>query len=467
MKRAELERSFAETPLFADKTWVLSPEAFPLGAEQLAMIRSIGPALAEFQLAVERLYRRVSEGRRVLRNDDLEAGWVVDYLDRGKPSDLIEHSHAEALRNVLPAVIRPDLLLTEDGFCLTEIDAVPGGIGLTGFLNDLYRAGGVVEGDEGMVDAFFRAVAGGVDPYENPFVAIVVSDEAATYRPEMEWLASALQRKGRRVFVFHPDELMILGETVCASLDGNPEKVDVLYRFWELFDLPALPWAEGMLRAVENGSLRVTPPLKHFQEEKLNLGLLHHPKLKAFWEENLSQGTRKLLRRIVPETWVVDPAPVPPNAFLHAPPVDGLPISSWDELGSGSRRERALILKVSGFHETAWGARSVVLGNDVSREAWTAALRAAMRGGEERLHVLQRYHKPKRVRHPVFGAEGEEPREMEGRVRLCPFFFDDGAGNYRLEGILATVCPADKKIIHGMSEAALLPVRERRDQEAG
>ncbi len=460
MNRADLNRAFEATPLFADKTWILSPEAFPLSEDVLERIRPLGPALAEFQLALERLYRRAAENRRILRNEDLDASWVVDYLDRGKPDDLVAHGRHPGLKNELPAVIRPDLLLTEDGFRLTEIDAVPGGVGLTGFLNDLYRnGGGVVENGEGMADGFFRAITGGVDPYENPFVAIVVSEEAATYRPEMEWLASRLQRKGRRVFVFHPDDLMVLGETVCASLDGNPEKVDVLYRFWELFDLPLFPWAEGMLRAVEAGTLRVTPPMKHYHEEKLNLGLFHHPRLKMFWEENLSGKTREMLAQVIPDTWIVDPAPVPPNAFLHAPSVGGLPISSWDELGAGSRKERALILKVSGFHETAWGARSVVLGNDVSRENWTASLRAAMRAGDERLHVLQRYHKPTRVRHPVFGGTGEEVTQMEGRVRLCPFFLADGEGGHGLEGILATVCPADKKIIHGMSDATLLPVR--------
>ncbi len=460
MKRSDLERKFAETPLFADKTWVLSPEAFPLDGKQIGEIRSVGPALADFQLAVERLYRRAAEGRRILRNEDLDASWVVDYLDRGKPAGLVAHGRHGALKNTLPPVIRPDLLLTEDGFRLTEIDAVPGGIGLTGFLNDLYReAGNLVEGGDGLAEAFFRGVTGGVDLYENPMVAIVVSDEAATYRPEMEWLAGQLQRKGKRVFVFHPDELMVLGESVCASLDGNPEKIDVLYRFWELFDLPSFPWAEGMMKAVEAGALRVTPPMKHYQEEKMNLGLLHHPKLKAYWTENLSKNSRKILQKTVPETWIVDPAPVPPNAFLHAPPVGGLPIASWDELGEGSQKERGLILKVSGFHETAWGARSVVLGNDVSRENWTASLRAAMRSGKERLHVLQRFHKPMRIRHPVFGDGNDESSEMQGRVRLCPYFFATPEGDYELEGILATVCPADKKIIHGMSEATLLPVR--------
>lgn len=460
MDRLELEKAFRETPLFAEKSWIVSPESFPIEDGQLRTIRGIGAALVEFQLAIERLYRRAAEGRRILRNGDLEADWVRDYLDRGKPEFLIAHGRHPALKNVLPAIIRPDLLLTDQGFCLTEIDSVPGGIGLTGFLNDLYREdGGVVESEDRIPEAFFRAVTGGVDPHLNPFVALVVSDEAETYRPEMEWLAGRLQRKGKRVFVFHPDEIMVLGDTVCASLDGNPEKVDVLYRFWELFDLPNFPWAEDLLRAVEAGSLTVTPPMKHYHEEKLNLGLLHHPKLRFFWNENLSKHSRRLLFQIVPESWVIDPVPVSANAFLHAPAIGGLPISSWDELGSGSQKERNLILKVSGYHETAWGARSVVLGSDVSREAWTASLRAAMRQGESNLHVLQRFQKPKRVRHPVFPDSGES-RMMEGRVRMCPFYFRRSEGEYPLEGILSTVCPADKKIIHGMSEATLLPTRE-------
>jgi hypothetical protein len=37
-------------------------------------------------------------------------------------------------------VIRPDILLTENGFSITELDSVPGGIGLTGWLNQTYAA---------------------------------------------------------------------------------------------------------------------------------------------------------------------------------------------------------------------------------------------------------------------------------------------------------------------------------------
>ncbi|MGB1520718.1 MAG: hypothetical protein ACPHDL_11370, partial [Limisphaerales bacterium] len=49
---------------------------------------------------------------------------------------------------------------------------------------------------------------------------------------------------------------------------------------------------------------------------------------------------------------------------------------------------------------------------------------------------------------------------MNGRVRLCPYYFVHGEGDQArasLKGILATICPDDKKIIHGMSDAILAP----------
>jgi hypothetical protein len=49
---------------------------------------------------------------------------------------------------------------------------------------------------------------------------------------------------------------------------------------------------------------------------------------------------------------------------------------------------------------------------------------------------------------------------MRGRARLCPYYFVGGDGDAarpQLGGVLATICPADKKIIHGMTDAILAP----------
>ena len=45
---------------------------------------------------------------------------------------------------------------------------------------------------------------------------------------------------------------------------------------------------------------------------------------------------------------------------------------------------------------------------------------------------------------------------MQGRVRLCPYYFvahDEAT----LGGVLATIVPADKKLLHGMKDAAMVP----------
>ena len=45
---------------------------------------------------------------------------------------------------------------------------------------------------------------------------------------------------------------------------------------------------------------------------------------------------------------------------------------------------------------------------------------------------------------------------LRGRVRLCPYYFVHGERTH-LGGALATVAPADKKLVHGMRDAILVP----------
>jgi hypothetical protein len=460
LAHAEVKRALAEQALFEDKTWQLSPESWPLSAADLRTIREIGVACLEFYRAVELLYNRSVQNKTILRNADLKAPWVSDYLDRGKPDWLIAHARSKAVRRTQPMVIRPDLLYTDNGFALTEIDSVPGGIGLTGFLNRLYAGqSGLVGAGDRMVEAFYDAMAALRPDCELPLVAIVVSDEANTYRPEMEWLAEQLQLKGKRVYCLHPGDLMPLGDTVCADIDGNPEEVDVIYRFWELFDLANIAVAEHILTILADGApLAVTPPMRPFQEEKLSLALFHHHRLADFWRENLSKASWKLLNAVIPRGWIMDPVRLPPNAVLDAPLVGGRPIYRWEQLAEASQRERNLIIKLSGFHENAWGARSVLYGSDASRDEWADGIAEAVAEAPHNLYLLQEYKKPARLKHPLFDEHGRV-HEHDGRLRLCPYYFVQG-DTTELGGILATFCPADKKIIHGMRDAALLPCRE-------
>jgi hypothetical protein len=452
-------------PLFEDKTWQLSPDAWPLAAEQVAQLEAIGAACLEFHQALETLYLRSAAGKNLLRNKPLLAPWVADYLDRGKPPALVAHARDPKNRGAFPTVLRPDLLLTDEGFVLTELDSVPGGIGLTAFLNRLYGGepdAAVLGHGDAMIHDFHAALAALRPAVRNPLIALVVSDEAATYRPEMQWLAQQLQLLGKRVFCLRPEDIFPLENALFFDVEGNPEKIDVLYRFFELFDLPNVRTEKFFFEAWAAGEVAIAPPMRPFQEEKLTLALFHHHLLQDFWAEALSAKSLKLLRALIPPSWVIDPAPLPPGAVLDGPRVGGRALNDWRDLAGASQKERDLIIKISGYHETAWGARSVVLGSDCSREEWQAGLERAVALAPANLHVLQAYRKPRRIEHRLF----ETPQDglpavasaKAGRLRLCPYYFLV-EGRARLSGALATFCPPDKKIIHGMTDAALLPCR--------
>ncbi len=177
---AAIRAAFPKEGLFAEKEWLLSPDAFPIDRKSLADLEQLGHRLFVFQRACNQLYQLSVKGK--------QPEWVARYLDAGKPKELIEFSRRKEIRDDLPRVIRPDLILTEKGYIIAEIDSVPGGIGLTGWLNQTYSSfdNDIIGGANGMLEGFRAVVPNGAD--------IVISQESATYRPEMEWLAARLNQ---------------------------------------------------------------------------------------------------------------------------------------------------------------------------------------------------------------------------------------------------------------------------------
>ncbi|MBI4661278.1 MAG: hypothetical protein HY735_20845 [Verrucomicrobia bacterium] len=442
--------------LFVGQAFRISPTPLLLEPAWASELESLGRVLVQFNRAVNLLYRQSAVGK--------QPAWIADWLDRGKPPELIELQRSPVFKNDLPRVIRPDVLITNSGLRITELDSVPGGIGLTAWLNQIYSELGGVDAETGIaasskssqrhpakssITGSPSAIIGGADGmlrgFEGIFdgaakVHLVISEESSTYRPEMEWLAAQLgnsrfESRDSRFTAFAPG--------------------DAVYRFFELFDLANVGNAKRIFELARERRIRLTPPPKTVFEEKMLFALLWNRNLRGFWRQELGEGFLDRLLRLVPYTWLVDPTPLPPHGAIPE-----LNLTHWQQLKTLSQRERDLILKVSGFCETAWGARGVYLGSDLSVSAWSEAVDLALRSFEKSPYVLQRYHKPKAIEFQWFDFGKHEPVAMQGRVRLCPYYFVVGEGDHaraRLGGVLATVCPADKKIIHGMRDAVLVP----------
>ena len=419
--------------LFADQHWRVAPQPFALGPELAEELDSLGRVLWQFYRAVNLLYRKSVEGK--------QPEWIARWLDQGKPAWLVELQRHPALKHELPRVIRPDLLLTEGGFAITELDSVPGGIGLTAWLNQTYSGVRSQESEARMIggaEGMLRGFAGIFG--EARRVHLVVSEEAATYRPEMEWLARQMKHSDFRLQTSEFTEF---------------QPGDAVYRFFELFDVANVASARKLFELATEKRIRLTPPPRPMFEEKLLFALLWNRNLRGFWRQELGEGFLSRLQKRVPYTWLVDPTPLPPHGAIPE-----LNLTDWQQLKALSQRERELILKISGYSEEAWGARGVYLGSDLSAADWSVAVDMALRSFPQSPYVLQRYHKPRVVEASYFDFVRNEVVSMPGRVRLCPYYFVSGDGDAArpaLGGVLATICPADKKIIHGMKDAILAP----------
>jgi hypothetical protein len=417
---SELQNALPEGGLFGGGSWRWSPEPLKLTRGEARRMMALGHPLARFQQACDTLYRRSATGKL--------PGWLAELLDEGKPDWLARLQRDASTANQFPRVIRPDLILTESGFAMTELDSVPGGIGVCAWLSQTYSNAGfdVLGGPNGMLDGFKSLMPDGG--------SVLVSEEAADYRPEMQWLTRAL---GADWDVKSAEEY---------EPDGR-----ALYRFFELFDWEAVPSAHKLANAAAAGEIQITPPFKPHLEDKLWLALLWSPALKKVWERTLRGSHLKRLQELVPFGWVLDPEPLPPHAAL--PRLDA---HSWQEVAQFSQKNRHLVLKISGFHETAWGSRGVFIGHDMPATEWEERLGTALRQSTEQPWILQEFREGRRITHPVFRDDGTIEM-MQGRARLCPYFFSDDTGTTTFGGCLATIVPADKKKIHGMSDGVLVP----------
>ena len=425
-KLQSIRSAFPKEGLFAEKDWLLSPDPFPIEKKFLTELEQLGHRLFVFQRACNQLYQLSVKGK--------QPAWVARYLDAGKPPKLIEFSRRKEIRDDLPRVIRPDLILTENGYIIAEIDSVPGGIGLTSWLNQTYSGFDkeIIGDTNGMLDGFHSVLPNGGD--------IVISLEAATYRPEMEWIAARLKDRHRDL-EWH----------VVAAENYEPQDDRAVYRFFELFDLPNIPNIDNTLRANAEGRITITPPIKPYLEEKMWFALFWMQPLREFWRRELGEKYFIKLQEVIPYSWLLDPTPLPQHAVIPR-----LEIHDWREAAKLSQKDRDLLLKVSGFSPLGWGSRGVALGADLPHAEWEQRIEHALETFEQSPTILQRFHKGRLFEHRYWDPESGELKTMKGRVRLCPYFFVE-QDRVKLRGALATIVPADKKFLHGMRDAILAP----------
>ena len=340
-------------------------------------------------------------------------------------------------------MIRPDLVLTDEGYTIAEIDSVPGGIGLTAWLNQTYSAFDkeIIGGAEGMLEGFQTVLPKGGD--------IVIAEESATYRPEMEWIVARL--KDRRAVAGVADPGSKARSTpagvsdpgyswrVVSAENYEPQDGRDVYRFFELFDLPNIPNIDKTLRAVAEEKIKITPPIKPYLEEKMWFALFWMQPLREFWRRELGEKYFLKLQEVIPYSWLLDPTPLPQHAVIPR-----LEIQDWREAGKFSQKDRDLLLKVSGFSPLGWGSRGISLGSDLPHTEWQQRIDDALATFDSSPMIMQKFHKGRLFEHRYWDADSGELKTMKGRVRLCPYFFVE-QDKVKLRGGLGHDCSRRQK----------------------
>ena len=410
---ADLQAALPKGGLFQGRSWRWSDQPLRLEASDLKFLESLGKKIATFLRVANRLYQASADGEAPF--------WVAEWLDQGKPSEIVRVGRERAIKAAIPRVLRPDLLRTEEGWALTEIDSVPGGVGLTAWMQENYSKIG-------------HAVLGGPSGLRNLAEMIlgesgevVISREAEDYRPEWRW---------------------VVGDSRVKAAENYRCGPSPIYRFFEMFDWMGL---EG-IRSSWKSDLWMEAPPKAYLEEKLWWALFWMKPLEEIWRKELGDAYYRDLRALVPRAWPLRPMDLPPEGVLPE-----LEIHRWEDLEKFSQRARDLVIKVSGFSPLAWGSRGVTVGSDQPKEKWVPALRTALGEWGRQPHILQRFARLGTVSHPVWNETTGESEERRWRLRLCPYYLVTGE-KVELHGALATLCPVDKKLIHGMEDAVLVPV---------
>lgn len=256
--------------------------------------------------------------------------------------------------------IRPDIVLTDSGPIVTEIDFVPAGIGIG--LQGL-------RGDDALQDAYLQPFA---EWYNGHRVSLTGTSRTIK---EIELLTTEMARR-------YP-HTRVVGNKI---EDGIPAGFDVIDRQFYADDHPF-----GFL---DNAIVTTNRP---YHDSKVWFAVIHDRSMDALLLRHVSAGQLAFLRQVLPETHLLG----------HLQPEELKQLIGDDHT--------QWLIKGTGVEETgSWGCRSTFLGVSYTRGRFGRILDVAMGISEESPAAVLGNHKHL-PRHPViqrFYASRDFRKEM-------------------------------------------------------
>lgn len=387
-------------PLFGeykDVPWLISPSWFELNTEQILELKRLGYRLYRFLEASNNLYFKDEK--------------VAKLVEQGKPEPVI--TSQRNLPKEMPLLIRADIVLTENGFQVTEIEIIVGGMGMGSKIKEAYLS--VIPPSKPYPGSILKSFLRTVRIVSGKEKILLVPSFSSRYLPELRIFSRLCQREGYNVEAIPPEEVR------------KTMKVGIIWRLFEAYE-----WEKIELPK----KVPIYPPLKQFMEEKIWMALLHCQDYRNYWENSLGEDF-SFLKKYIPPTWIIHQSYLP------------RPLSELEKLG---RKRRQYVTKLSGYSEQAWGGKSFRYWGEPSNKKWKEFLSTAI--GSNQLYILQEFQNSIKYSFPAL-INGEIKQIDNLRTRLCPFYFKVGE-EVELGDIIVTL--RKHKNVHGATDSIRIPV---------
>ena len=373
--------------------FLVGPQPLYLSSAEGKEIERIGGDIVDFMHAADELYRSESD--------------VKDLLDKGKPKIFQGVGQSRYL------FVRPDLLITNQGFSICEIETSPFGLALAELLNRAYRSAGfnTMVGDKVLSQFLVKNTP------DNGTIAY--SQKTSSYAGQLEFLAKELLSENGRLWQAEPADIVL------SRPDSN------IYRGFYLYEYLNNLFVNSLVGGFLEGGGIVLPSLTPHMEEKALLALVWDKRWEQFLNSQIGGVAFQHLRQVIPPTWVIG------QEHFFAP---GLPsgVSSSEGLAGLSKSKRKFVLKKSGFGSGSSWAEGVTFLHEKSTERARVLLAMACDDAQS-LYVVQEFRSSQERPMP-YDKDSHTIAQMQARIRLTPYFSMIAEDEGRLVAIKATGC---------------------------
>jgi hypothetical protein len=291
---------------------------------------------------------------------------------------------------------RPDVLLTEEGYKVCEVELSPFGFPLAVFLEDAYNAirkkGGRKIWSQNVLKKFVDFWQKRTKTKKGRFV---FSSHTEQFIGQFEFLSKRLKSLG---YDFKP----VILKSKISNFNAP------LYRCFYLYEKSMAEFWEKVK------TVKKLPGETSFYETKLPLAIFTNDESVR---QKLSKKSRKTLDSMLLPTWVLESDSLPKSFPLG--------ISNWTEIAELSKSKRKFVIKRIGDHPQASWAKSVVFLHKISALATRQLIETALL--ESGQWIIQPFINSKKVTQNYYSFSDKKWIDMKGRVRLTPYYsFDKG-----------------------------------------